>query len=37
VADDGAIALKIEAITICVGYGDFLRESACVNRALVDD
>jgi hypothetical protein len=29
--------LNIEAITVCVGYGDFLRETARVNRPLVDD
>lgn len=29
--------MTIEAITICVGYGDFLKETARVNRPLVDD
>ncbi len=29
--------MGIEAITVCVGYGDFLKETARVNRSLVDD
>ena len=29
--------VQIEAITICCGYGDFLKETARVNRPLVDD
>jgi hypothetical protein len=33
----GTPALKIEAITICVGYGDFLKETARLNHPLVDE
>jgi hypothetical protein len=29
--------MRVEAVTVCVGYGDFLRETARVNRPLVDD
>jgi hypothetical protein len=29
--------VTIEAITVSVGYGDFLRETARINRTLVDD
>ena len=28
---------RVEAITVCIGYGDFLAETARVNRHLVDD
>jgi Glycosyltransferase like family 2 len=33
----GPFRLTLEAVTVCVGYGDFLRETARVNRPLVDD
>jgi Glycosyl transferase family 2 len=29
--------VSVEAVTTCIGYGDFLRETARVNRGLVDD
>jgi hypothetical protein len=29
--------VRIEAITVCVGYGDFLRETAAHNLPLLDD
>jgi hypothetical protein len=29
--------MTLEAITVCIGYGDFLRETLRVNRPLVDD
>jgi hypothetical protein len=29
--------VRVEAVTVCVGYGDFLAETARVNRPLLDD
>ncbi len=29
--------MRVEAITVCIGYGDFLKETARANRSLVDD
>jgi len=28
--------IKIEAVSVCVGYGDFLAESAKINKGLFD-
>jgi Glycosyl transferase family 2 len=29
--------MRVESVTVCCGYGDFLRESLPINQALVDD
>jgi hypothetical protein len=33
----GSIMIRVEAVTVCVGYADFLRETARENAPLVDD